>query len=894
MKNRNFVNLNINPCKMCMPMGAVMAFKGIENSMMILHGSQGCSTYIRRHMATHYNEPIDIASSSLTEQGTVYGGAENLKKGIKNVMKLYNPQIIGVATTCLAETIGEDISRIVTEFLQQENIRDVTVIPVSTPGYGGTQFEGYYSALKEIIKSIARDTTKNNKINIIAANLNPADIRHIKEILKLFNIEYILLPDISTTLDAPYSKEYRRIPEGGTKISDIESMAGSIATIEMSITIDDRYSPGKYLEETFGVPLYKCSIPMGLRNTDEFMNLISQICGRPIPQQLKEERGRYLDGMIDSHKYNAEGRAVVFGEPEQVYAVTRLCCENGIKPLLIATGTKSELLNSYLKEDLDSVGEPCLILDDTDFETIQKYAKAFHANLLIGNSDGKWIEEKDGISLVRIGFPVHDRVGAQRKVNTGYDGSMRFLDDITNTLLEDKEKKYRKSMYQKYYKDGGKGEERTMRNMVQVVRPDLEIKSNDGKTATHPCYNQESHDCARMHIPVAPKCNISCNYCSRKYDCPNESRPGVTSEVLTPEQALEKFVEVKSKLENLTVVGIAGPGDALANFDKTKRALELIRQIDPEITFCLSTNGLMLPFYANDLIQLGVSHVTITINAVDPKIGAKIYKYVDYLGNRLEGEEAAWILRYNQLSGLKYLADRGVICKVNIVMIKGINDHHIQEVVRKAKECGAFMTNIMQMIPAPGSVFESIPLVSNIELNEMRKKCEVDLKQMYHCRQCRADAIGTLANDCSIHFRNKSCNASGCISQKKENEIPAKYKYRFAVASKSGMLIDQHFGHAEEFYIYEYRNGEITFIEKRSVNKYCTGTEDCDIHEDKIQKIIRTIKDCNGVLALRAGYEPIKKLKQRGIKVIQMYEEINKGIVRAVEQMETEEVCAVN
>ncbi|MBZ4645945.1 MAG: multifunctional nitrogenase iron molybdenum cofactor biosinthesis protein NifN/nitrogenase [Clostridia bacterium] len=894
MKNRNFVNLNINPCKMCMPMGAVMAFKGIENSMMILHGSQGCSTYIRRHMATHYNEPIDIASSSLTEQGTVYGGAENLKKGIKNVMKLYNPQIIGVATTCLAETIGEDISRIVTEFLQQENIRDVTVIPVSTPGYGGTQFEGYYSALKEIIKSIARDTTKNNKINIIAANLNPADIRHIKEILKLFNIEYILLPDISTTLDAPYSKEYRRIPEGGTKISDIESMAGSIATIEMSITIDDRYSPGKYLEETFGVPLYKCSIPMGLRNTDEFMNLISQICGRPIPQQLKEERGRYLDGMIDSHKYNAEGRAVVFGEPEQVYAVTRLCCENGIKPLLIATGTKSELLNSYLKEDLDSVGEPCLILDDTDFETIQKYAKAFHANLLIGNSDGKWIEEKDGISLVRIGFPVHDRVGAQRKVNTGYDGSMRFLDDITNTLLEDKEKKYRKSMYQKYYKDGGKGEERTMRNMVQVVRPDLEIKSNDGKTATHPCYNQESHDCARMHIPVAPKCNISCNYCSRKYDCPNESRPGVTSEVLTPEQALEKFVEVKSKLENLTVVGIAGPGDALANFDKTKRALELIRQIDPEITFCLSTNGLMLPFYANDLIQLGVSHVTITINAVDPKIGAKIYKYVDYLGNRLEGEEAAWILRYNQLSGLKYLADRGVICKVNIVMIKGINDHHIQEVVRKAKECGAFMTNIMQMIPAPGSVFESMPLVSNIELNEMRKKCEVDLKQMYHCRQCRADAIGTLANDCSIHFRNKSCNASGCISQKKENEIPAKYQYRFAVASKSGMLIDQHFGHAEEFYIYEYRNGEITFIEKRSVNKYCTGTEDCDIHEDKIQKIIRTIKDCNGVLALRAGYEPIKKLKQRGIKVIQMYEEINKGIVRAVEQMETEEVCAVN
>ncbi len=172
----------------------------------------------------------------------------------------------------------------------------------------------------------------------------------------------------------------------------------------------------------------------------------------------------------------------------------------------------------------------------------------------------------------------------------------------------------------------------------------------------------------------------------------------------------------------------------------------------------------MLPYYANELIELGVSHVTITINAIDTKVGAKIYRYVSYLGNKLKGEEAARILRDNQLSGLKYLSSKGVVCKVNIVMIKGVNEEHIPSVVKKVKECGAFMTNIMQLIPAPNSAFEHMPLVSNAELNDMRKKCEVDLKQMYHCRQCRADAIGRLDNDRSIDFRTKSCSGVQCVA----------------------------------------------------------------------------------------------------------------------------------
>lgn len=877
MKNRNFVNLNINPCKMCMPMGAVMAFKGIKDSMVLLHGSQGCSTYIRRHMAGHFNEPVDIASSSLTEQGTVYGGESNLKKGLKNIIKLYNPKVIGVATTCLAETIGEDINRFIAEFIEEENIDGVKIIPAATPGYGATQFEGYYAALLAIVKSMATDTEKNGKLNIINANLSPADIRNIKDMLGGFGIEYIMLPDISETLDAPYRDYYNKIPEGGTSAVDIMKMAGAAATIEIGLTVPENLSPGQYLKENFRVPLYRCGIPMGVDYTDAFIELLSKISGKEVPVKLQLERGRLLDGMIDSHKHNAEGRAVIYGEPELALSLCTLCMENGIKPVLISTGAQSEKLKEIINATIETVytgiskeGKP-EIIDDTDFQTIQRLAAELNANILFGNSDGKVITEKEGIPLVRIGFPIHDRVGGQRLVYTGYNGTLKLLDDATNTLLDAKLEKYRRSMYEKYYLESKEHE-----NPVE--------KSLEEKTKSHPCFGGGGCSNARMHIPVAPACNISCNYCNRKYDCVNESRPGVTSEVLRPEEAAAKFAAVRDKVKKLTVVGIAGPGDALANFESTRKSIELIKEIDPYITFCLSTNGLMLPEYADDLAELGVTHFTVTMNAIDPEIGAKIYRQVTYKGKRYFGREAAELLLRNQLEGLKKLAVKNVITKVNIVMIKGINDSHIEEVVKKVKEYGVFMTNIMPLIPASGSVFENVPLTNNKELNEMRKKCGIELKQMYHCKQCRADAIGTLDNDCSAEFRTKACE--GC---KPEEPAKEETSYTFAVASKSGMLIDAHFGQVQEFYIYKYSGGKISFVEKRAVEKYCTGADECDDKESKIDRLIGIIEDCHAVLALRIGHSPMKSLIEKGIKVIQTCDGIEEGVKAAVKSLNLEE-----
>ncbi len=289
-------------------------------------------------------------------------------------------------------------------------------------------------------------------------------------------------------------------------------------------------------------------------------------------------------------------------------------------------------------------------------------------------------------------------------------------------------------------------------------------------TAKHPCYSvNAAHQYARMHLPVAPACNIQCHYCNRKFDCVNESRPGVTREILNPEAARDKFIQVKRALPNLSVVGIAGPGDALANWEQTRRTLALIREEDPECLFCLSTNGLMVPQYGPELVALGVSHVTVTLNCIDPEIGAAIYHFVDFRGKRHTGVAAAEILLENQIEGIRYLVGKSVCVKVNIVMIPGINAAHIPLVVKKAKELGVFMTNIIPLIPAQGSRFQAMAPPSPEELKSLREISRKDIQQMCHCRQCRADAIGLLERDIACRFADVS--KKGPATVRRENNF---------------------------------------------------------------------------------------------------------------------------
>jgi len=438
----------------------------------------------------------------------------------------------------------------------------------------------------------------------------------------------------------------------------------------------------------------------------------------------------------------------------------------------------------------------------------------------------------------------------------GFDGSLSLLDKIANAMIEKTETTFRSELYQKFFKTKHKRLETTIAE----------------QTASHPCFGEHACHNARVHLPVAPECNIQCNYCLRNFDCMNESRPGVSSKILTPQQAFERYKTLKQIMPNLTVVGIAGPGDALANFNETRETLRLIREYDPNITFCIATNGLMLPQYAEELKALGVSHVTVTVNAINPVIGEKIYKHVNYMGEIYRGIEGASILIANQLAGIKMLAKYGIVCKVNCVVLKGINDTHIFEITRKAAKLGAFITNIMPHIPVKGSAFEDLDRMSNKEIETLRTQCGINIKQMTHCKQCRADAAGTLTEDISLEFRDAPSPATAKTEPRK-----------FAVASKTGAIVDLHFGHAKEFYIYESDGEQVRFLETRSVNQYCNGSG-CGDKEDRWESVIRAVQDCSAVLALRTGMAPEKRLKENGINVITTYERVETAVLLAAKE----------
>jgi len=458
MNERNYVNMQVNPCKMCMPMGASQAMKGIKKSMTIIHGSQGCSTYIRRHMAAHYNEPVDIASSSLSEEGTVYGGARNLKIGLTNMVKMYKPEVVGVLTTCLAETIGDDIERIVKEVRGLEGLEGVDIIPIPTPGYSASETEGYFKAVKSMLQFYSNQlkeeempVIKGDYINIVVSEATCEDIREIKRIVTLCGIQAIIVPDISDVLDAPYTESFDKLHSEGTSREEIKAMLGAKATLELGDLVADHYSPALFLEETHGVRAYRLPLPIGVSNTDQFIEVLAAVSNKAIPESIKGDRGRLLDGMIDSHKHSALGRVAVYGEMNLVYSIAALMAENGVKVKTVMTGATSKKFKEAMKVLDETYNLACHIMQDSDFETLRQVIAEKDVNLMIGNSNGKFIWEKDGIDLIRVGFPVHDHIGAQRKLRFGYKGSMRLLDEVVNKLLDQKHVNYKSRMYKAYY-----------------------------------------------------------------------------------------------------------------------------------------------------------------------------------------------------------------------------------------------------------------------------------------------------------------------------------------------------------------------------------------------------------------------------------------------------------
>ncbi|MCW2273765.1 nitrogenase cofactor biosynthesis protein NifB [Rhodoblastus acidophilus] len=413
------------------------------------------------------------------------------------------------------------------------------------------------------------------------------------------------------------------------------------------------------------------------------------------------------------------------------------------------------------------------------------------------------------------------------------------------------------------------------------------------KVKNHPCYSEEAHHYfARMHVAVAPACNIQCNYCNRKYDCANESRPGVVSERLTPEQGARKVLAVAASVPQLSVLGIAGPGDALYDWKKTKATFDAVVKDLPDIKLCISTNGLALPDHVDEIVAMNIDHVTITINMIDPEIGAKIYPWIFFRHKRLTGLEAARVLHERQMLGLDMLVARGVLVKVNSVLIPGVNDAHLIEVNREVKKRGAFLHNVMPLIsdPAHGTHFgltgQRGPTAE--ELKKVQDACEGGAKLMRHCRQCRADAVGMLGEDrgqeftldklpetIEVDFSRREAYRRQ-IEAKRELAAFARMEVKpaadakpgrvltVAVATKGDNVINQHFGHAKEFLIYRADGAGVKFLGARKIeDQYCQGGLG---EESSLSRIIALIKDCDVMLCAKIGGCPKAELTAAGIE----------------------------
>jgi nitrogen fixation protein NifB len=376
----------------------------------------------------------------------------------------------------------------------------------------------------------------------------------------------------------------------------------------------------------------------------------------------------------------------------------------------------------------------------------------------------------------------------------------------------------------------------------------------------HPCFNDSSrHKFGRIHLPVAPKCNIQCNYCNRKFDCMNENRPGVTSKVLSPKQALFYLENALKLSPNISVVGIAGPGDPFANPEETMETLRLVREHYPEMLLCVATNGLDVLPYIDELAELQVSHVTLTINAIDPAIGAEIYAWVRYQKRMYRDLQGAQLLLENQLAALQKLKRLGVTAKVNSIIIPGVNDNHVVDVARQVAAMGADILNALPYYNTTETVFENIPEPEPAMVKEIQDEAGKLLPQMKHCARCRADAVGIIGEVNSEEIMQKMAEAAMMPKN------PGEHRPFIAVASIEGVLVNQHLGEADRFLVYALDEDKrsCSLVDSRTAPPPGGG-------KDRWEALAERLADCRALLVNSAGDSPKNVLNARGIDVLSL------------------------
>lgn len=425
--------LRINPAKTCQPVGALYAALGVHGCLPHSHGSQGCVAFHRMFLTRHFKDPVMASSSSFTEGASVFGGGSNLKTAVKNIFDLYDPEIIAVHTTCLSETIGDDLNALITEMTIPEG---KYVVHCNTPSYKGSHVTGFTNMIGGFISYLAEKTgTPNDSICLMPGFVNPGDMREYKRLMKQMKVPSIMLPDTSGVLDGPLTGKYEMYPKGGTKVEEIKKLGDCVETISLG-KITSEPAADK-LKKKCGVPYKSLPLPMGVEATDEFIMALQSISKEEVPFEVEEERGQLVDIMVDIHPYTYEKKVAIYGDPDTVIGITAFCLELGMIPKYILTGTPSPLFEKEVEALLEKFGvEGSKVKAEGDLFLLHQWIKEEKVDLLIGGTHGKYIARAEDIPLVRMGFPIIDRYIHSYMPLVGYKGAIRMAELITNAIMD--------------------------------------------------------------------------------------------------------------------------------------------------------------------------------------------------------------------------------------------------------------------------------------------------------------------------------------------------------------------------------------------------------------------------------------------------------------------------
>ncbi|OPY56165.1 MAG: Nitrogenase molybdenum-iron protein beta chain [Pelotomaculum sp. PtaU1.Bin035] len=430
----------INPAKTCQPIGAMYAALGIHKCLPHSHGSQGCCAYHRSHLTRHFREPVMASTSSFTEGASVFGGGANVKTAVNNVFTIYNPDVMAIHTTCLSETIGDDLP---TYIKATEVPEGKVVIHANTPSYVGSHITGFSNMTKAMVSYLAEASEENKKeqANIIPGFVNPGDMREIKRLAKHMGVKSIMFPDTSGVLDSPITGQFMMYPKGGARVEDIRDSGNSRITLALGsyASADAAY----HLERKCKVRAITLKTPIGIKATDDFLMTLRSNFVKEIPYDLEEERGQLVDIMTDTHYHFYDKKVAVFGDPDIVAATAEFLLSLGMRPVHVLTGTPGGVTGASaggfereVKEMLDQSGVQANIKAGGDLFLLHQWIKNEPVDLLIGNTYGKYIARAEDLPFVRLGFPILDRSMHPYLPIVGYKGAMRLLELIGNALLD--------------------------------------------------------------------------------------------------------------------------------------------------------------------------------------------------------------------------------------------------------------------------------------------------------------------------------------------------------------------------------------------------------------------------------------------------------------------------